>query len=109
MTEHLKRSQKQEARVSDMTRGSRNAGSGNGWQRKGDIRSETSSSGKFLWEMKRTSNKKQITVKVADLETIRHHAWADSRIPVFHIEIDDKRYVILQEDDFLELTGEDEE
>ena len=99
MSEQLKRSQKQESRIAKMTGGSKNAGSGNGWKRKHDVRSD-----EFLWEMKRT-DKKQITIKLSDLESVRSVAWQEGRTPVFHIEIGTRRYVLLEEGDFLEMTG----
>lgn len=103
MAEQLRRSQAQEARIARLTDGSRNAGSGNGWKRKHDVRS-----GDFLWEMKRT-DKKQITVKLSDLDSVRKVAWQEGRKPVFHIEIGNRRYVLLEEDDFLEmLSGQDD-
>lgn len=99
MTTPLKRSQSQEKRIAKRSGGSRNAGSGNGWIRKGDVRSDG-----VLYEMKRT-DKQQITIKLADLEKIRQEAWADGRSPRFHIEIGNRRYVILEESDYEELAG----
>lgn len=100
MTTPLKRSQAQERRVAQRSGGSRNAGSGNGWTRKGDVRSDG-----VLYEMKRT-DKQQITIKLSDLEKIRQEAWADGRSPRFHIEIGTRRYVLLEEDDYEELASD---
>lgn len=100
MSEQMKRSQAQERRIAKATGGSRNAGSGNGWQRKHDVRSGGHEG--FLWEMKRT-DKKQITIKATDLESVRKIAWTEGRTPVFHIELAGRRYVLLEEPDFLEM------
>ena len=100
MSEQMKRSQAQERRIAKATGGSRNAGSGNGWQRKHDVRSGGHEG--FLWEMKRT-DKKQITIKATDLESVRKIAWTEGRTPVFHIELAGRRYVLLEESDFLEM------
>lgn len=98
--QRLTRSQNQEKRVAALTGGSRNAGSGNGWKRKHDVRSGGHEG--WLWEMKRT-DKKQITIKSADLESVRKVAWSEGRSPVFHFELQNRNYVILDENDFLEL------
>jgi hypothetical protein len=100
MSEKMRRSQAQEKRVAKATGGSRNAGSGNGWQRKHDVRSGGREG--FLWEMKRT-DKKQITIKASDLDSVRKISWQEGRTPVFHIELDNRRYVMLEEFDFMEL------
>jgi Holliday junction resolvase len=99
--ERISRSRKQEQRIAKVTGGSRNAGSGNGWQRKHDVRSGGHEG--FLWEMKRT-DKKQITIKASDLESVRKIAWQEGRTPVFHIELAGRSYVLLEESDFLELS-----
>lgn len=104
MSDKLRKSQAQEKRVAKATGGTRNAGSGNGWQRKHDVRSGGHEG--FLWEMKRT-DKKQITIKASDLDSVRKIAWQEGRTPVFHIEFAGRRYVLLEEADFMELTGDD--
>jgi hypothetical protein len=106
MSEQLKRSQKQERRIAKLTGGSTNAGSGNGWKRKNDVRSESSDDLLILWEMKRT-DKKQITIKLSDLDSCRKAAWQEGRVPVFHIELGYRRYILLEESDFLEMIGDD--
>jgi Holliday junction resolvase len=97
MSEPLKRSQAQEKRVAKMTGGSTNAGSGNGWKRKGDVRAGGREG--VLIEMKRT-DKKQITLKLDDLEKIRREAYAEGRSPVMHIEIGKRRWVLIPEEDW---------
>lgn len=103
MNDKLKRSQAQEKRVAKATGGTRNAGSGNGWQRKHDVRSGGHEG--LLWEMKRT-DKKQITIKASDLDSVRKIAWQEGRTPVFHIELAGRRYVLLEEPDFMEMIDD---
>lgn len=103
MSEKIKKSQAQEKRIEKIVGGSRNAGSGNGWKRKHDVRSGGNSG--LLWEMKRT-DKKQITIKVSDLESLRKIALTEGRTPVFHIELNGRRYVLLEEPDFLDLIDD---
>jgi hypothetical protein len=52
--------------------------------------------------MKRT-DKKQITLKLDDLTQLEKQACLEDRMPLFHVEIQDKRYVMLTEDDAMEL------
>lgn len=106
MTSNMKKSQAQEKRVARVTGGTRNAGSGNGWQRKHDVRSGGHEG--LLWEMKRT-DKKQITIKAADLDSVRKISWQEGRTPVFHIELAGRRYVLLEEPDFMELINDTEQ
>ncbi len=94
----LQLSQEQEKRIAKRVGGTRNAGSGNQWNRKGDVREE-----KKLWEMKRT-NSKSITIKYADLEEVRKQAALIGRLPVMHIELGKRRYVIIEEDDYFDGT-----
>lgn len=101
--EGLRRSQAQEKRVAKITGGTQNAGSGNGWKRKADVRSGGREG--YLWEMKYTG-KRQITVKADDLEKVRKEAWSEGRTPLLHLEVDGRRYVLLEEVDFLELIDE---
>lgn len=103
MNEPLKKSQNQEKRIAKVTGGSRNAGSGNGWQRKHDVRSGGHDG--ILWEMKRT-DKKQITIKASDLESVRKIAWSEGRTPVLHIELSGRRYVLIEEPDFMEMLND---
>ena len=90
--------EKQESRLANLTGGTRNAGSGNGWVRKGDVRSRG-----HLMEAKWTKFK-QFTLKLADLRTLEHHAAVDNRTPVFCIEFKERsgtrRYVVLREEDY---------
>jgi hypothetical protein len=96
----LKKSKKQERRTADVYKGSRNAGSGAGWLRKNDVRSHD-----FLFENKFTDNKIQYSLKLKDLKELRERAVLENRIPILQVDILNNRYVVITEDDFLELTG----
>lgn len=98
----LKASRKQEKRSANTYKGSRNSGSGNGWMRKNDVRSEY-----FLIENKLTTSVKSITLKEVDLRELRQRAILEDRIPVLQFDLSGRNYVVLVEDDFLELI-EDE-
>ena len=96
-TEGQKQSQKHEKRLAKKVGGYTNAGSGAFWSRKGDVRSSD-----LLIEHKWTG-KKQTTVKSDVLKKIVREAILDGRMPVLGIHLDGEDYVILLEDDFLEL------
>ncbi len=100
----LKASRKQEERTAKTYRGSRNAGSGSGWIRKNDVRSE-----KFLIENKLTTNAKSYTVKYLDLRDLEKRAILDNRVPVLQFDLGGKQFVILTEDDFLEMSMHEEQ
>ena len=93
----LKESQKHEARLAKLVDGKRNAGSGAFWSRKGDVRSDD-----LLIEHKWTG-KASFTVKATVLEKIVKEAILESRMPVLGISLNSENYVLLTEDDFLEL------
>ena len=94
-----KDSQKQESRLAKQLGGTRNSGSGNGWIRKSDIRSDD-----LLVEAKITSGK---SFSIKDDELIKNISYAivDGRMPIFLVEFKTtgNSYVILTEDDFLDL------
>jgi hypothetical protein len=94
-----KDSQKQEARLAKQLGGTRNSGSGNGWIRKSDVRSED-----LLVEAKITSAK-SFSVKDDELQKNIGYAIVDGRMPIFLVEFKTtgNSYVILAEDDFLDL------
>lgn len=96
----LKKSKKQERRTADVYKGSRNAGSGSGWLRKNDVRSHD-----FLFENKFTDNKTQYSIKLKELKELRERAVLENRVPVLQVDISNNRYVVLTEDDFLEIIG----
>lgn len=97
----LKKSVKQEKRSANHYRGSRNAGSGSGWLRKNDVRSED-----FLIENKLTIGTKSITLKNVDLVELRERAIIEDRIPVLQFDLSGRHYVVLVEDDFLSMIEE---
>lgn len=96
-SEGQKQSKKHENRLAKVVGGSRTAASGAFWSRKGDVRSED-----LLIEHKWTG-KLSFTVKAAVLEKIVKEAIMDSRMPVLGISLNNENYVLLTEDDFLEL------
>lgn len=98
----LKASKKQEQRSAKLYKGSRNAGSGNGWMRKNDVRSLD-----FLIENKLTTATKSITLKEVDLRELRQRAILEDRIPVLQFDLSGRNYVVLVEDDFLEMIEDD--
>lgn len=96
-TEGKKQSLKHEKRLAKKIGGKRNAASGAFWSRKGDVRSDD-----LLIEHKWTG-KKQTTIKSEVLKKIVREAILDGRMPVLGIHLDGENYVILTEDDFLEM------
>ena len=92
-----KESQKHEKRIAKKIGGKRNAASGALWSRKGDVRSED-----LLIEHKWTG-KKQFTVKSDVLKKNIREAILEGRMPVLGIHLDGENYVILTEDDFIEM------
>jgi hypothetical protein len=92
-----KESQKHEARLAKAIGGQRSAASGAFWSRKGDVRSQD-----LLIEHKWTG-KSSFTVKATVLEKIVKEAILDSRTPVLGFSLNNENYVMLTEDDFLEL------
>lgn len=95
--QNRKESQKHEKRLAKKVGGSTTAASGAFWSRKGDVRSAD-----LLIEHKWTG-KKQVTIKSAVLEKITMEAIIDGRMPVLGLHLDGENYVVLLEDDFLEL------
>jgi hypothetical protein len=92
-------SKKHEDRLAKKVGGQRSAGSGAFWSRKGDVRSQD-----MLIEHKWTG-KASFTVKATVLEKIVEEAILDSRMPVLGFSLNNKNYVMLTEDDFLELRS----
>ena len=90
-------SKKHEDRLAGLVGGQRSAGSGAFWSRKGDVRSTD-----LLIEHKWTG-KASFTVKAAVLEKIIKEAILESRMPALGISLNDENYVLLTEDDYLEL------
>lgn len=96
-----KKSRKQEERSAKVYKGSRNAGSGSGWLRKNDVRSHD-----FLIENKLTLNEKSYTIKHIDLKELNERAILQDRIPVLQFDLAGRHYVVLTEDDFQLMIGE---
>jgi hypothetical protein len=92
-----KESQKHEKRLAKKIGGTRNAASGALWARKGDVRSDD-----LLIEHKWTG-KKQFTVKSDALKKNVREAILEGRMPVFGVHLDGEDYVILLENDFIEM------
>lgn len=70
--------------------------------RKNDVRSI-----EFLFENKFTTNKKSITLKESDLRELTERAILEDRMPVLQFDLANRRYVVLVEDDFVEMIGDD--
>lgn len=89
----------QEARGAKAYSGSVNSGSGNGWIRKADVRTETE-----LYEFK-TTTKESFSLKASDLMKLRDQALIDDKLPVFEIEFAERGHtaVILTKEDWLHI------
>lgn len=96
-TEGQKQSLKHEKRLAKAVGGQRNVASGAFWFRKGDVRSKD-----LLIEHKWTG-KKSFTLKSDVLEKIVTEAIIDGRTPVLGISLNDNNYVVMDENDFLEM------
>lgn len=87
--------EKQERQTATRHGGTQNAGSGNHWTRKGDVRTPVK-----LIENKWTG-KRQITLKADDLEKIYTEAWSEGRMPVMVITVGGRNWVLQSENDYL--------
>ncbi|CAB4174594.1 hypothetical protein UFOVP965_58 [uncultured Caudovirales phage] len=96
-TRGQKESKKHEDRLAKAIGGQRSAGSGAFWSRKGDVRSTD-----LLIEHKWTG-KASFTVQAKVLEKIVTEATLDNRMPILGFSLNNENYVMLTEDDFLEL------
>jgi hypothetical protein len=94
----LKKSQKQERQRAELLGGTVNAGSGNGWVRKNDVRSP-----QYSAELKVTS-KKQYPLKEAELITAEKYALLDGREMLFGIQmVGGRNWITMSEETFLTL------
>lgn len=84
-----KASQKQEKQWAEKNGGWRNPGSGNGWIHKNDVRDS-----EFSHELKYT-DKKQFTLKLADLLEAEKYALADGRDMTFVINMGGRNWVCI--------------
>lgn len=103
-TNHHRRSRIQEARGASEYGGSRNSGSGNGWIRKADVRTDDE-----LIEFK-TTTKDSYSLKAAELRKLWDQAVVDDRMPVFEIEFAERGVtcVILDKSDYIAMREADE-
>jgi hypothetical protein len=98
-----KKSKRQEERTAKAYNGSRNVMSGAGWVRKADVRSE-----EFMIEnkLKMDPDAKSYSIKSVDMRDLVKRARLEGRIPLMQIDLAGHRYVVLTEDDFLEMISE---
>ena len=98
MSDIHKRSKKQEERTAKKYDGSRNVMSGAGWVRKNDVRTIN-----LLIENKFT-DKKSYPIQSQDMVKLARTAIMEDRIPVLQVDLGGRSYVVLLEDDFLEMV-----
>lgn len=98
----LKDSQRQERHLAKRLGGTVNSGSGNGWVRKSDVRTEEE-----LFELKITSAK-SYSLKDIELEKNYNQGLIDGRIPIFLIEFKSSgnSWVVMSKEDYLTLRKE---
>lgn len=95
---NIKSSQKQEKTTAKKIGGTRNAGSGNQWSRKNDIRNDY-----YSVELKETKAA-SYRLTLDDLLKAERNALADRRTMVFGISIQGHNFMVVTENTFLELT-----
>lgn len=96
-SEGQRESARHEKRLAKAVQGSRTAASGAFWSRKGDIRSDD-----LLIEHKWTG-KKSFSLTAQVLEKIMDEALLDGRVAVLGFHLNGHDYVVLNEEDFLDL------
>lgn len=101
-SEGLKQSQAHEKRLAKAMGGKRTPASGAFWSMKADVRTSDE-----LIEHKWTG-KKQFTIKSDVLIKIVREAILDGRMPVFGFHLGGKNYIILREEDYLEMRQENQ-
>lgn len=94
------KSRKQEDATAKAIGGRVTPASGAFWHRKGDVRSD-----KYLLEAKYTG-KASATISKAVWEKIRREALLDGRTPVLGLQIQDRKLIVLDMEDFLALVSE---
>ena len=102
-SEGQKASQAHEKRLAKKFDGTTVAASGAFWSRKGDVRTDD-----LLIEHKWTG-KKSFTMQADVLEKIVVEATLDGRIPVLGFSLNNRNYVVLEENDFLDMRREIQE
>lgn len=102
-TDAQKMSIAQEKRTADKYRGSRNAMSGAGWLRKADVRTAD-----FMIEnkLRMDPDAKSYSVKAVEMRDLVKRAILEGRIALLQFDLGGHNYVVLREDDFLEIIGE---
>lgn len=97
-----KKSDAQERRTASTYGGTLNAMSGAGWMRKGDVRTD-----QFLIEnkTKMDPNAKSYSVQATLLRDMTKRARLEGRVPLLQFDLGGHRYVVLCEDDFLDMLG----
>lgn len=97
--EGQKRSKIQERRGASKYGGTVNSGSGNGWVRKADVRTDNE-----LFEFKTTS-KGSYSLRATELRRFWDYGLIDGRLPVFEIEFADSGVtcVVLDKNDYLAM------
>jgi hypothetical protein len=80
--------------------------SGAGWKRKADVRTDD-----FLIEnkTKMKATAKSYSLKADELRKLQLQALQEDRIPLFQVDLGGRSYVILVEDDFLDLIGDQDD
>lgn len=98
----IKDSQRQERTLARSLNGTVNSGSGNGWIRKGDVRTEDE-----LFELKIT-DAKSYSLKDVELEKLTNQALVDGRMPIFMVQFKTtgNEWVIMSKDDYLMMREE---
>lgn len=101
--EHHKRSRLQERHGARDYGGTQNSGSGNGWVRKADVRTDNE-----LIELK-TTTKDSYRLTASDLQKLWDYALIDGRTPIFEIDFADRGVtcVILDKNDYLAMRRND--
>ena len=101
MNDINRRSKKQEERTAEKYNGSRNIMSGAGWVRKNDVRTID-----LLVENKFT-DKKSYSIVSQEMVKLARTAILEDRIPVLQVDLGGRSYVVLLENDFLEMIHDD--
>lgn len=95
--ERRKLSDKQEKRVAKKLGAKQHKGSGSGF-----VRNDASSE-RFLVECKRTDNSRYIRVDLKEVEALVRRAAEKGKVGVLAIEINGCEYVLMTDNDFLDL------
>lgn len=105
-TPEQKKSDAQEKRTARTYGGTVNAMSGAGWVRKADVRTP-----EFMIEnkTKMDPDAKSYSVKAVDLRDLTKRARLEGRIPLLQFDLAGHQYVVITEDDFLDIISNNEE